>query len=351
MLRFRSILRLASPPYFFQPLQVLKRLLREYLWRSKREVVVTLPWGLPIKINPHEAIGYDIACHGLYEFGVTETLWRLTEAGDLAIDAGANIGYTASLLSIRAGPRGRVICFEPHPQVFEALRENVEIWRKDHRCGSFVLHQAALGMESGLALLHTNDWFQSNRGTAWISNKSESTPDLRVIEVPMRNLDSVLDERESIGILKMDVQGSEMAVLRGMTRLFERHGVRDIVFEEEKPFPAPTHEYLTSQGYSIFGLQERFAGVRCLPDAQPNFDPAIGPVPNYLATLNPDRAMARLGPAMWRSFGPGRLLANSCLVSPVTKLQQFGDGWVFRKCTTPGQRKRQLALGNHEGST
>jgi hypothetical protein len=53
---------------------------------------------LPIKINPHEAIGCDIACHGLYEFGVTETLWRLTEPGELAIDAGANIGYTASIL-------------------------------------------------------------------------------------------------------------------------------------------------------------------------------------------------------------------------------------------------------------
>ena len=320
MLTSRSILRLAPPPYFFQPLQVLKRLRLEYLWRSKREVVVTLPWGLPIKINPHEAIGYDIACHGLYEFGVTETLWRLTEPGELAIDAGANIGYTASILSVRVGPRGRIICFEPHPQVFESLRENVGIWKKDRRCGSFVLHQAALGIESGQALLHTNDWFRTNRGTAWVSNKVEFTPDLRVIEVPIRNLDSLLDEGETIGVLKMDVQGSELAVLQGMTRLLERHAVRDIVFEEEAPFPAPTHKYLKSKGYSIFGLQELFAGVRCLPDAQPSFDPVIGPIPNYLATLNPDRAKARLGPAIWRSFGPGRFFANSCLVIPCTKM-------------------------------
>jgi FkbM family methyltransferase len=275
---------------------------------------------LPIKINPHEAIGYDIACHGLYEFGVTETLWRLTEPGELAIDAGANIGYTASILSVRVGPRGRIICFEPHPQVFESLRENVGIWKKDRRCGSFVLHQAALGIESGQALLHTNDWFRTNRGTAWVSNKVEFTPDLRVIEVPIRNLDSLLDEGETIGVLKMDVQGSELAVLQGMTRLLERHAVRDIVFEEEAPFPAPTHKYLKSKGYSIFGLQELFAGVRCLPDAQPSFDPVIGPIPNYLATLNPDRAKARLGPAIWRSFGPGRFFANSCLVIPCTKM-------------------------------
>jgi FkbM family methyltransferase len=310
MFTSRSILRIAPPPYFFQPLQVLKRLRLEYLWRSKQEVVVTLPWGLPIKINPHEAIGYDIACHGLYELGLTETLWRLTEPGELTIDAGANIGYTASILGIRVGPRGKIICFEPHPQVFISLRENVEIWKKDPRCGSFVLHQAALGIESGQALLHTNDWFRTNRGTAWVSNTVESTPDLKVIEVPIWNLDSYLHESETIGVLKMDVQGSELAILQGMTRLLERHAVRDIVFEEEAPFPAPTHNYLKSKGYSIFGLQELFAGVRCLPDAQPSFDPDIGPIPNYLATLNPDRAKARLGPAMWRSFGPGRFIAS-----------------------------------------
>lgn len=145
---------------------MLKRLRLEYLWRSKRKVVVKLPWGLPIAIDPHEAIGYNIACQGLYEFGVTETLWRLTEPGDLAVDAGANIGYTASLLGIRVGPSGRVICFEPHPQVFESLRENVENWIRSRSCGSFVLHQAVLGSEGGEALLHTNDWFQTNRGTA-----------------------------------------------------------------------------------------------------------------------------------------------------------------------------------------
>jgi FkbM family methyltransferase len=291
-------------------MQVLKRLRLEYLWRSKREVVVTLPWGLRIKINPHEALGYDIACQGLYELGLTETLWRLTEPGDLAIDAGANIGYTASILGIRVGPKGRVICFEPHPQVFESLRENIEIWKQDRKCGSFVLYQAALGTESGQALLHINDWFRTNRGTAWISNKAESNPNLTVIEVAIWNLDSLLDQGESIGILKMDVQGSELAVLQGMTRLLEGHAVRDIVFEEEAPFPAPTHKYLKSMGYSIFGLQEQFAGVRCLPDAQPRFDPVLGPIPNYLATLNPGRAKALLGPAMWRSFGPGKFIAN-----------------------------------------
>ncbi len=308
MLTPRSILRLATPPYFFQPLQIMKRLRLEYLWRSKREAFVQLPWGLPIKINPHDAIGYDIASQGLYEIGVTETLWRLTEKGDLTIDAGANIGYTASILGRRVGPKGKVICFEPHPDVFNSLEENVGIWEKDPVCGSFVLYQAALGSENGRAYLQTNDWFLTNRGTAWVSSTVEQAANLRVIDVPIRNLDSLVGENETIGVLKMDVQGSELGVLQGMRRLLERRAVRDIVFEEERVFPAPTHEYLKANGYSVFGLQERFARVHCLPNAQPVFDPVIGPVPNYLATRDPQRARARLGQLLWRSFGPGRFL-------------------------------------------
>jgi len=306
----KSFLRLASPQYFFQPLQVLRRLRLEYLWRAKREAFVTLPWGLSIKIDPHEAIGFNLASTGLYEIGVTEALWRLTAPGDLAIDVGANIGYTASILGIRVGPKGKVICFEPHPAVFDSLKENVGSWKKDSRCGVFVLHQSALGAENGRALLHTNNWFRTNRGTAWISNKLETDQNLNVVEVSIHSLDSLLEEGEMIGVLKMDVQGHELGVLQGMSQILKRHAVRDIIFEEEDAFPAATHRFLKSNGYSIFGLQERFTGVRCLPDAQPMFDPAIGPVPNYLATLDPNRANALLGPAMWRSFGPARLFAG-----------------------------------------
>ncbi len=252
-------------------------------------------------------MGYNIASQGLYELGVTETLWRLTELGDLAIDAGASIGYMASVLGVRVGPKGRVICFEPNPQVFESLRENVENWKKDGRCGTFDLQQAALGKETGKARLHMSKWFLTNRGTSWISDQVVEEKDVRVIEVLLRNLDRVVEEGGTIGVLKIDVQGHEMNVLQGTAGLLRRHAVRDIVFEEETPYPASTHEYLESFGYSVFGIVETFSGVQLVPNGHPPYN---GPVPNYLATMNPNRAIQRLKPAMWRSFGPGRLLTG-----------------------------------------
>ncbi len=182
---------------------------------------MTLPWSLPIKINLHEAVDRSIAAEGLYEADVTETLWRLTAPGDLTIDASANIGYTTSILGLRVGTKGTVHSFEPHPQVFQSLKENVALWTKDPRCSSFLLYEAALGRESGRASLHTSDWFRTNRGTAWISETAQSGPSEQIIEVPIHNLDGLLGERESIGILKMDVQGHELFILQGMARLLQ----------------------------------------------------------------------------------------------------------------------------------
>jgi FkbM family methyltransferase len=307
MLTARSLLRIATPPYIFQPLQILKRLRLEFLWRSRREAFIALPWGLPIKIDPQESVGHNIASQGLYELGVTEALWRLTEAGDLAVDAGANIGYTTSILGVRVGPLGRVICFEPNPEVFISLKENVEVWRKYGQCGTFDLHQAALGKEQSKARLHMNEWFLTNRGTSWVSDQPDDGKNVRVIEVPLYTLDQVLGDRVTIGVMKMDVQGQELNVLQGAAGFLKRHAVRDIVFEEASPYPAPTHDYLKSLGYAIFGLAETFSGISLVLNGQSPYDPEFGPLPNYLATVEPERAVERIKPTMWRSFGPARL--------------------------------------------
>jgi FkbM family methyltransferase len=302
MLTRYSVLRVFTPVYFFRPQQIFARLWRELAWRSKVRVTVRLPWGLPIVVDPHEAIGYNIASQGLYESVVTEALWRLTKDGELAVDAGANIGHMASVLATKLGSKGRALCFEPHPEMFSRLRNNVDVWRKDPLCAEFQLHQQALWSQNGQAMLLTDNWFATNRGTAWVSSGKK---EVGQTELPIETvqLDTVLSEHSKIGVLKMDIQGGELDALRGMSRLLAEHSVRDIVFEETRPFPAPTHQYLKAKGYSIFGLEERFWGIRLLLDAPPRCDAQIGPIPNYLATCNPDRARRLLTPPGWRSFG------------------------------------------------
>jgi hypothetical protein len=73
-----------------------------------------------------------------------------------------------------------------------------------------------------------------------------------------------------------------------------------MVFEEATLYPAPTHEYLKSFGYAVLGIAETFSGVRLVPNGPSPFDPEFGPIPNYLATTDPKRAIERMKPAMWR---------------------------------------------------
>lgn len=302
MLTLKSIALIFRPPYFFQPQQIVKRVWREMFWRSGKIRIVNLPWGIPIQVDPREAICYNIWSRGIYEMGVTEALWRLTGPGETAVDAGANIGYMASVLAVRVGNRGRVICFEPNPMVFESLNANVECWKKYEQCGNIVVYQAALASKNGTAVLQTSEYIKTNRGTAWISEEG-AQGDGTGLAVEVRSLDDVLKENETIGVLKIDVEGSELRVLQGMTRILETHSVRDIIFEESGHFPAPTHLFLQSNGYSIFGLEEGFWRVKCIADAEPKNDPVFNPIRNYLATSDPERAKRLLGRPGWHSFG------------------------------------------------
>jgi FkbM family methyltransferase len=183
------------------------------------------------------------------------------------------------------------------------------MWEKASKIGSFTLHQFALGDREGLAFLHMNDWFRTNRGTAWVvSDRTVSSPDERVDEIPIRTLDSVLGTEQSVGVLKIDVEGGVFTVLQGAVCLLEQNRVRHIALEDEVDCPGKSHTLLQSKGYSIFGLEEGFSRVRLLSNTQPHFDRVIGPTPNYLATIDPERAVARLTPGPWRSFGVMRIL-------------------------------------------
>jgi FkbM family methyltransferase len=306
MLTIKSVALILRPPYIFQPQQIVKRIWREMFWKSRQAVIVNLPWGIPITVDPREAIGYNIWSRGLYEVGVTETLWRLTGEGETAVDAGANVGYMTSILGVRVGNKGKVICFEPNPMVYGSLSGNVDCWKTTKKCGSFLLHQVALGSENKGVVLQTSEYIKTNRGTAWVSEVSMQTKEKASgsgTPVEMFRLDDLLSQNEAISVLKIDVEGSELSVLQGMKKMLENHSVRDIVFEESDHFPGPTHKFLQSLGYSIFGLEEGFWRVKCLAESEPQGDPTYNPIRNYLATADPERAKRLLGTPGWQSFG------------------------------------------------
>jgi FkbM family methyltransferase len=327
-----SALALNKPYYVLRPSQLVRRLLRAGRGRPRGEEFesAVLPWGLTIRFRPGEMIGSSIARTGLYDLSVSEVIYRLIDPGELAVDVGANIGHMVSLMAVRVGPAGRVIAFEPQPDVFAELSYNVERWKGHPGCergslarplGRITALEMALSDHSGKGSLLTPEEFQQNRGTASLvcshpSLDGQSTID----EVSLARLDELFQPDDRIGLLKLDVEGHEIHVLRGAAGMLDRGQIRDLIVEEHAPYPTEVTRCLEAAGFTLFRLGQSFWGpeVRAATaEPMPAFGPRAGspdplPVastrrswdpPSYLATRDPERAVARLRARGWRALG------------------------------------------------
>jgi FkbM family methyltransferase len=207
--------RINRPYYVFRPSQLWRRLRLSAL---EQRSVARLPWGLEIEFNTAESIGKRLATNGVLDLEVTEALFRLVEPGEIAVDAGANIGYMTSIMALCVGPRGRVLAFEPHPDVFQRLLANAERWDDDARTGTVSPRRTALGARAGSATLRTSESFASNEGSATLvtADGPVDGADVRLHEVELVRLDDAVSEEESVGVLKIDVEGGELGCSRAL---------------------------------------------------------------------------------------------------------------------------------------
>ncbi|GIV05880.1 MAG: hypothetical protein KatS3mg016_1455 [Fimbriimonadales bacterium] len=139
--------------------------------------------------------------HGAHDLQV---LKRLLRAGDTLIDIGANVGSHIIPLAKWLGTATQAYAFEAHPRVFQYLQANAKL----NRLTNLHLYPYALGEREGevrFTDLHTDD----------LNRVASETADAPMICVPMRPLDSFECAHQSITLIKLDVEGYELFVLRG----------------------------------------------------------------------------------------------------------------------------------------
>lgn len=138
--------------------------------------------------------------------------------GDIAIDVGANLGWYTVLLSRLSEPGARIFAFEPDPETYRLLCENL---RANSACGVTALN-LALGETPGTAMLHR--YKTSNNGRHTLSAGSDGGGGQ--CEVSVQTLDSFCASRglgaTRVRLLKIDVEGFEYYVVRGATSLLQR---------------------------------------------------------------------------------------------------------------------------------
>lgn len=293
--------RLTRSEYIWQPGQLFRRAWRQLtMGPDPSRTVVRLPWGFPLKVDPRESIGRAIVALDVYDLPVTETIWRLVDAGETCADIGANIGHMTSVMAARLKNGGTIYCFEPLPQLAAVLRENVAGW-KGLTKATIHLRQEALADEEPSAVLHLPVGFPANQGTASLD---PSCPGFATSEkqltVVCRRLDDVITADTSLGLVKVDVEGCEARVFRGAEQLLSSGRVRDIIFEEHRPPPAESIMHLQRKGYRLYRIIRHWRGPKLVPPDHPDMSDLDPPA--FLATLDSARVSQRFAPTGWLCF-------------------------------------------------
>ena len=171
---------------------------------------------------------------GSYALPIVETMNRLLRPGDVFLDVGANIGYLAAIAASLVGPAGQVHCFEPVPEYFDRLQKLVALNPEyDIRVNSH-----AAGEAPGACTIYvTREPGQSTMVRAY-----KSGPEIvETLEVPVVRLDSYLKEQaiERVAVIKIDAEGFEMPILKGLEGYFQNSHRRPAIICEIAPRAYP----------------------------------------------------------------------------------------------------------------
>jgi FkbM family methyltransferase len=291
--------RLLKPWFIRRPQQIVLRAIRSLRPVPPGFRKIHTAWHADIIADATKAIGHSIWTTGVYDLTVSEVLARLIRPGDRVVDAGANIGYMTVLAARAAGPQGSVTAFEPHPELFGVLRSNAEEAAKGSSA-AITLRNVALGETSGRATLVIPDAMSANDGVAHLGTATNAG--VRVIEVELVTLDDELGG-ESVGVMKIDVEGFETAVLKGSRRALTEHRIREIVFEDHEGPASETCRLLESFGYKIFSTGWTLRGLTLQP-ASEGRAAADYEAPSFVATLQPNETLERCRASGFRVLKP-----------------------------------------------
>ena len=189
--------------------------------------------------------------------------------GDVAADVGAHKGAYLPWLSRAAGREGRVVAFEPQPELAAYLVRACRVARLDN----VRVESKGVSDEAGTRRLHVPGARGTSPGASFEPAVAAATPG-RSVESRVVSLDDYFrDERRRIAALKVDVEGHEMAVLRGAEGILERHAPL-VVFECETRHAgeaglAAALSFFAGRGYE--GWFVRRGRTRPLAE----FDPAV----------------------------------------------------------------------------
>lgn len=171
-----------------------------------------------VGIVPH------LCLNGFWEPWVTLTMIRTIRPGWHCLDVGANHGYYTVVMSSIVGSSGRVVALEPNPRLVELLRKTLD---SNSFSDQAVAMDKAVSDRAGEMVQFVVP--QGRTGHASLRSHASATD--QVLQVETVTVDQLTAEWPQVNLIKIDVEGAEEAVWRGMRETVRRN--KDIVIVME----------------------------------------------------------------------------------------------------------------------
>jgi FkbM family methyltransferase len=159
-----------------------------------------------VGIVPHFAL------NGFWESEVTLAVARLVRPGSWCLDVGANHGYYTLVLAAGTGPEGHVTAVEPSPRSVDLMTRTLDV-------NGFLGHTDVVSGAMSDRHGDTVEFFiPTYRGMNALVGTGESSLGT-TIETETETIDHLTESWPRVDLVKIDVEGSEEAVWRGMQRV------------------------------------------------------------------------------------------------------------------------------------
>jgi len=180
------------------------------------------------------------------EGAIADCLRRLLKPGDVFVDAGANMGLFTVIAARLVGPAGRVYAFEMMADTAASLRRNVDL----NGATNVVVIERALSDTAGRTIRATVP------GVQWGAASIARVYDGAAQDVETTTLDHALSEISYVCLIKMDLEGAELAALRGAAMTLMRTGA--VIFERQRDRGADEtlEAFLRAQGMTVRALDK-----------------------------------------------------------------------------------------------
>lgn len=199
--------------------------------------------GARYKVRPAMGAAFGVGRDGFH----FAALQRMIAPGMCVFDVGANRGQSALMFARRVTPSGQVVSFEPVPELFDDLAENVRLNRFSHvRC-----ERKAVAAARGTT---TFSYSPANPTLGRIETANEAASTDLVVETI--SLDEYASESGlQPDFIKIDVEGGGQGVLQGARRLLEERRPRIYIELHNASEQLAVKEEIGRRSYRLMTLE------------------------------------------------------------------------------------------------